>query len=206
MPRDLRVRVRRSTEKVFVLFLVDASDSMGARRRLGVVKASVMALLRRAYQQRHSVGVIAFGGRRARLLLRPTSSVSLARRALFQLRPEGATPMSDALIQALHTLHEVGSRGAAGTKIVVLLSDGEANVPLHKGAEPLQEVLGLLPRLRRRSDEVVCIDTKKPTPGHTPEMRRFAEAAGGRYYGPESLSAGSVLSAVGRAETEGGVQ
>ncbi len=205
-PDDLRTKVRRSTEKIFVLFLVDASDSMGARRRLAVVKASVLALLQRAYQQRHKVAVVAFGGRKARLLLRPTASVSLARRALFQLRPEGATPMSDAIVRALQILHEVGSRGAAGSKIVVLLSDGEANVPHQKGADPYNEVCSLLPRLKQQSDEVVCIDTKTPAPGRPSEMRRFAEITGGRYYGPESLSAGSVLTAVGRAEAEGGVQ
>lgn len=188
-----------------MLFLVDASDSMGASRRLAVVKASVMALLTRAYQQRHSVGVIAFGGRRARLLLRPTASVSLARRALYGLRPEGATPMADALARGLQVLHEVGSRGSAGSKIVVLLSDGEANVPLHPGADPYREVLNLLPRLRQQAEELICIDTKPVSAGRTQEMRRFAEAARGRYYGAESLSAGSVLTAVGRAETsEGG--
>ncbi|MFW6360983.1 MAG: vWA domain-containing protein [Spirochaetota bacterium] len=204
-PGDLRLRVRRTTEKVFVLFLVDASDSMGASRRLAVVKASVMALLTRAYQQRHTVGVIAFGGREARLLLRPTASVSLARKALYGLRPEGATPMSDALAKGLQMLHEVGSRGSAGSKIVVLLSDGEANVPLHKAAEPHDEVLRLLPRLRRQADELICIDTKPAAAGQSQEMRRFAQAAGGRYYGSEALSAGSVLTAVGRAETaEGG--
>ena len=204
-PEDLRLRVRRSNEKVCVLFLVDASDSMGASRRLAVVKASVMALLQRAYQQRHEVGVIAFGGRRAQLLLRPTASVSLARRALYGLRPEGATPMADAIAKGLQLLHEVSSRGSAGSKIVVLLSDGEANVPLHKGADPHTEVLGLLPLLRRQADQLICIDTKPVSTGRIREMRRLAEAAGGRYYGSESLSAGSVLTAVGRAETsEGG--
>ena len=200
-PRDLRVRMRRTTERVFVLFLVDASDSMGAGRRLAVVKASVMALLQRAYQQRHMVGVIAFGGRQAQLLLRPTASVSLARRALYQLRPEGATPLADALAQGLKLLHEVGSRGTAGSKIVVLLSDGEANVPLHQNADPHQEVMDLLPRLKQQADELICIDTKTPSAGRVQEMLRFAEVAGGRYYGAEALSAGRVLSAVGRAES-----
>lgn len=204
LPRDLRVRLRRTTEKVCVLFLVDASDSMGAGRRLAVVKASVLALLRRAYQQRHMVGVIAFGGRQAQLLLRPTASVSLARRALYQLRPEGATPMADALAQGLKLLQEVGSRGAAGSKIVVLLSDGEANVPLHQNADPLLEVLELLPRVKQQADELICIDTKTPSAGRVQEMRRFADAAGGRYYGSEALSAGRVLSVVGRAEAGSG--
>jgi magnesium chelatase subunit D len=188
-----------------VLFVVDASDSMGARRRLAVVKRSVLAMLRRAYQGRHKVAVVAFGGEEGRVLLRPTAGVSVARRALLKLRPEGATPMAAGIERAVELLHRVEARGAADFSVTVLLSDGEANVPARPGGDPRTEVLQLLPRLRRLSAETLFIDTKAAgRGGGESEMLRFARAAGGRYYGPAELSAGSLVAAVSRAEVEGG--
>ena len=193
--------MRRKRVSVCVTFVVDASDSMGARRRLAVVKSSVLALLRRAYQGRHKVAVVAFGGEQGRVLLRPTAGVSVARRALLKLRPEGATPMAAGLEKTIEVLHGVKAREAADFSVAVVLSDGEANVPLRSGGDPQAEVLRMLPRLRRLAAETLFIDTKPAgrSRGES-EMRRFARAAGGRYYGPGQLSAGGVIAAVDRAE------
>jgi hypothetical protein len=50
---------------------VDASGSMGARRRMAEVKTAVLSLLLDAYQRRDRVGLITFGGHRAELALPP---------------------------------------------------------------------------------------------------------------------------------------
>jgi magnesium chelatase subunit D len=199
-PEELRIHVRRRQVRVFVLFVIDASDSMGARQRLSVAKAAVMALLQRAYQHRHEVAVVSFGGDHADLLLRPTSSVTLARRAMLTLEPDGATPLAAGISLALRVLHMAASRGAYDTKIVILLSDGEANVSLHRKADPRKELAGLMPRLRKLADSSIFVDTKRPVPGRISEMENLAEAAGGRYYRPEELTAGTVIRAVSRVE------
>ena len=45
-----------------ILFIVDASGSMAARRRMEAVKGAVLSLLRDAYERHDWVGVIAFRG------------------------------------------------------------------------------------------------------------------------------------------------
>ena len=53
---------------------------MAARHRMEAVKGAVLGLLADAYRQRDRVGVIAFRGTRAELLLPPTGSIELAER------------------------------------------------------------------------------------------------------------------------------
>ena len=66
-PGDLRVAVREGREANLVLFCVDASGSMAARRRMGEVKAAILSLLLDAYQRRDTVGLVTFGGDAATL-------------------------------------------------------------------------------------------------------------------------------------------
>ena len=61
---DLRERRREGRESNLVLFLVDASGSMAARRRMEAVKGAVLSLLLDAYQRRDKVGLISLPRRR----------------------------------------------------------------------------------------------------------------------------------------------
>ena len=65
-----------------MLFCVDASGSMAARRRMEAVKTAVLSLLLDAYQRRDKVGLVTFRGAEATLALPPTSSVEVAARRL----------------------------------------------------------------------------------------------------------------------------
>src|SRR5271169_5817581 len=82
---DLRERRREGRESNLVLFLVDASGSMAARRRMAAVKGAVLSLLLDAYQRRDKVGLICFRGNGAQVLLPPTSSVDAAARRLDKM-------------------------------------------------------------------------------------------------------------------------
>ena len=78
-PSDLRQHVRRERPARLLLFVVDASGSMAAHQRMVLARGTVQALLLDAYRRRDQVGLIAFAGAGARLVLPPTSSVDLAR-------------------------------------------------------------------------------------------------------------------------------
>ena len=85
--------MRAGKEGNLVVFCVDASGSMGARRRMARVKGAVLALLTDAYQRRDRVALVTFRGDGAQLVLPPTSSVERAAAALARLadrRPHAA--------------------------------------------------------------------------------------------------------------------
>ena len=71
---DVRFKVRTAPVRVCTLFVVDASGSMAAQRRMAAAKGAIASLLTDAYQHRHQVGMIAFRGAAAELVLPPTDS------------------------------------------------------------------------------------------------------------------------------------
>ena len=75
---DLHQQVKAGTSGNLIVFVVDASGSMAAQRRMEALKGAVLNLLTDAYQQRDEVAVVAFRGHDAQLLLAPTRSVDLA--------------------------------------------------------------------------------------------------------------------------------
>jgi magnesium chelatase subunit D len=95
--QDLHQKVRNGKTGHLVLFIVDASGSMAAGKRMEAVKGSVLNLLEDAYQKRNMVAVIAFRGVEASVLLEPTRSTELAEQALEKLPTGGRTPLPHAL-------------------------------------------------------------------------------------------------------------
>ena len=62
-PSDLREKVRERKMGNTVLFVVDASGSMGAQQRMTAVKGAILSLLIDAYQKRDRVGLVIFRGK-----------------------------------------------------------------------------------------------------------------------------------------------
>jgi magnesium chelatase subunit D len=119
--------VRRARTGNLILFVVDASGSMGARKRMVAVKGAILSLLLDAYQKRDRVGLITFRGPGARLLVPPTNSVELAERHLRQLPTGGQTPLVAGLQLAGQMLTTYLQRDAALAPLLVLVTDGRAN-------------------------------------------------------------------------------
>ncbi|GAA4792013.1 putative cobaltochelatase [Streptomyces sanyensis] len=123
---DLRQAVREGREGNLVLFAVDASGSMAARRRMGAVKGAVLSLLLDAYQRRDKVGLVTFRGRDAELALPPTSSVDAAAARLGSLPTGGRTPLAAGLLKARETLRVERLRDPARRPLLVVVTDGRA--------------------------------------------------------------------------------
>ncbi|MET8467935.1 VWA domain-containing protein, partial [Micromonospora zamorensis] len=136
-PDDVREAVREGREGNLVLFVVDASGSMGARQRIITVKDAVLALLTDAYQRRDKVAVIAFRGAEAQTLLPATSSVLAASTRLAELPTGGRTPLAEGLLAAADLLRVERLRDPSRRPLVLVVTDGRAtaaNRPLDRAA------------------------------------------------------------------------
>ncbi len=125
---DLRRAVREGRESNLVLFAVDASGSMAARKRMSAVTGAVISLLRDAYQRRDKVGLVTFRGAESELALPPTSSVEAAVARLRHLRTGGRTPLADGLLRARKTLATERLRDPRRRALLVVVTDGRATV------------------------------------------------------------------------------
>jgi len=125
-PDDLRVAIKEGRESNLVLFCVDSSGSMAARKRMGQVKAAVLSLLLDAYQRRDKVGLITFRGAEAKLALPPTSSVDIAAARLDDVPTGGRTPLAEGLLQAAETLRIEHIRDPRRRPLLVVVTDGRA--------------------------------------------------------------------------------
>jgi len=116
---DLRQAVREARTANLVVLCVDASGSMGAERRMEAAKGATVSLLLDAYQRRDRVTLVTFAGDEARVALRPTGSVEVARARLADLATGGRTPLGPGLRAALDVARAArpatgGSTSAAG--------------------------------------------------------------------------------------------
>ena len=192
-PDNLRQKVRTSTADTLILFVVDASGSMAARARMEAVKGAVLALLTNAYQQRDRVGVIAFRGTDAELILSPTHSVELAEKQLQSLPTGGRTPLAHGLLLAHETLHHVRRDHPEQATLLVLLSDGKANVPLpDSGSDPWEQTQSAAGELAKLAVPVLLLDTET---GYVRigRARELAEALGADYMPLDNLSADTLI-------------
>ncbi len=123
-----KVRVRRAAN--LVLFVVDASWSMAVAERMQATKGAVMSLLTDAYQQRDRVGLVVFQKNDARIVLPPTNSVELARRALADIPVGGKTPLSAGLQTAYEVITRELRKMPDLMPLMVLLTDGAGNVSM----------------------------------------------------------------------------
>ncbi len=123
-----KVRVRRAAN--LVLFVVDASWSMAVAERMQATKGAVMSLLTDAYQQRDRVGLVVFQKNDARIVLPPTNSVELARRALTDIPVGGKTPLSAGLQTAYEVIIRELRKIPDLMPLMVLLTDGAGNVSM----------------------------------------------------------------------------
>ncbi|WP_079023394.1 putative cobaltochelatase [Streptomyces odonnellii] len=123
---DLRQATREGREGNLVLFVVDASGSMAARRRMSAVKGAVLSLLLDAYQRRDKVGLVTFRGKEAELALPPTSSVDAAAARLESLPTGGRTPLAAGLLKAHDVLRVERMRDPARRPLLLVVTDGRA--------------------------------------------------------------------------------
>ncbi|MEU7586678.1 VWA domain-containing protein [Micromonospora sp. NPDC049230] len=153
-PDDVREAVREGREGNLVLFVVDASGSMGARQRMTAVKDAVLALLTDAYQRRDKVAVIAFRGSGARTLLPATSSVLAASTRLAELPTGGRTPLAEGLLAAADLLRVERLRDPKRRPLVLIVTDGRATA----GTRPLDRAAAAAKVLAATAAPCVVVD------------------------------------------------
>ncbi|NWF79399.1 MAG: VWA domain-containing protein, partial [Chloroflexi bacterium] len=193
-PQDLRERLRERRVGNVLLFLVDASGSMGVQARMVATKGAIMALLSDAYQKRDRVALVTFRRRGATLALPPTASIELAARRLQELPVGGRTPLAAGLAEALRVLRLQLAREPTARPILIIVTDGKANAALAPGADPRVEAMRVAGQLAGDPRvTIIVVDTEAPGMLSFGLARALAQALGAAYYLIDDLKARDLV-------------
>lgn len=122
---NLHERIREPKAGTRYLLVIDSSGSHAVQERMRLVKGIAQSLLERSFKRGDEVGLIVFRGTSAQVLLEPSSILQDATSALEYLPTGGRTPLAHGLSLAQTYL--------TPSTVLVILSDGRANVPLEAG-------------------------------------------------------------------------
>lgn len=193
-PDDFHVKRFRSKAGSLFIFAVDASGSM-ALNRMRQAKGAVHALLSQAYVNRDKVALVAFRGDSAEVLLPPTNSVELLRRAVDHIPTGGGTPIAATLLKTLEVAEQARRKGFKNISLV-MLTDGRANVGLRGDRQSVERELQALSRsVTDAKIQSLVIDTQRSFLNHGPG-ENLALWLNGRYLYLPNASADQLATAV----------
>jgi magnesium chelatase subunit D len=187
-----KIRVRRASN--LILFVVDASWSMAVSERMQATKGAIMSLLTDAYQRRDRVGLVVFQKDRAHLVLPPTNSVVLAKKALANIPVGGKTPLSAGLILAFETIKREKVLHPDIMPMMILLTDGAGNVSM-SNQSPQEEAHRIADLIKDEGYRTVTINMEHAAFDQG-LATKLAQRMGGPCYSLAQLRAETLLQTV----------
>jgi magnesium chelatase subunit D len=213
---DLRGKRRERKVGNLILVVLDVSASMETQRRMIATKGAVLSLLRDAYVKRDRVGLIAFRDTLAEVVVPPTGSAALAALQLTWLASGGTTPLSIGMFAAVKTLEIEKVREPDRRPLLVLITDGRANVA-YFGGEPFLEAIKIGKMIRKMGVTSLVIDTDRMMTGPSAlhgamettqktartrgifsggPAKSVADAMGAKYLSLAEMSQSAILAAI----------
>jgi Mg-chelatase subunit ChlI/Mg-chelatase subunit ChlD len=130
---DIREKLRMYKAPLTMIFLIDLSGSM--LFNLEAVKEALLRLHSDAYRSRDRVGIVALKGLRADIVQHPITNLKVVANKLVNLRVSGYTPLATGMLKTLEVLKEAKRRDPSTVPVMVVITDGSANVPLKNSLE-----------------------------------------------------------------------
>ncbi|RJS81819.1 VWA domain-containing protein [Candidatus Bathyarchaeota archaeon] len=130
---DVREKLKVYKAPVTMVFVIDLSGSMIFN--LEAVKEALLKLHSEAYRYRDRVGIVALKGMGATIVQHPITNLRVVANKLVNLKISGYTPLATGMLKAWEVLKEAKRRDPSTIPLMVVITDGNANVPLKRSLE-----------------------------------------------------------------------
>ncbi|MHA2172116.1 MAG: vWA domain-containing protein, partial [Candidatus Kariarchaeaceae archaeon] len=131
--KDIREKVRLYKAPMTLIFVIDLSGSM--MLSIEAAKESLLKLHRDANRYRDKVGIVALKETRAVVVQHPITNLGVVANKLLGLKISGFTPLAAGMLKARDVLKEVKRRNRSAIPVMVIITDGNTNVPLYRSLE-----------------------------------------------------------------------
>ncbi len=130
---DVREKLRMYKAPLTMVFLIDLSGSM--LLNIEAIKEALLKLHSDAYRFRDRVGIVVLKGLGAIIVQHPITNLRVVANKLVNLHVSGFTPLATGMLKAWEVLKEAKKRDPSTIPVMVIITDGSANVPLKKNLE-----------------------------------------------------------------------
>lgn len=196
---DIREKVRQRKYANLLVFIVDASGSMGASQRMTETKGAILSLLKDAYVKRDKVCLIAFRGNEANVLLPPTRSVERGVRLLESMKVGGRTPLNHGLSKGMQVIQSELKKNPEILPYMIMITDGKGNVSLDKDKKPKTELLEICEKIRNFPYiNTMILDIERKGAMSFGIAKEMAKRMGANYQKIETLKSSAIVSAIER--------
>jgi len=125
---DLRERIYAYYAPITIMLILDLSDSMSVTRVH--LREVLHKVYQEAYRYRDKLGIVALKDANAAVIQPPTRNLRVVAGKIRMLKVSGYTPLASGILEAIRSLHREKLRDPEIIPMVVILTDGFANIPL----------------------------------------------------------------------------
>ncbi len=131
LPEHLMEKVRIRRGKALYIILLDSSSSMRMEKKIRFAKTLSWLLLKKSYEKKNMLALLAFRGEGAQVVVPPTSDIIRVEEELEKLPTGGKTPLTPALYKAF----QMAEKETKVSPTIILVSDGKGNVFIKNSIE-----------------------------------------------------------------------
>ena len=128
--QDVREKLRLYRAPMTIMFVIDLSGSM--LMNIEALKTAILNSHKEAYRSRDRVGIVAVKDTGAVVVQHPITNLRVVAARLGELKVSGFTPLATGMLKAWEVLKEAKRRDKATIPVMIIMTDGSANVPLSR--------------------------------------------------------------------------
>jgi len=175
--QDIRANVRRRHVSASLVIVYDASGSVDAEKKRGVITAVMRLILASAYERRDEVALVSYSGTSASVAKDLTPDVTALDQYIQNIQVTGTTPLSSGMLTGMNLLMKRG--GVGSVPVMVLITDGTANVPIIPGRNIERELFLVCRRVKLSGVKILVLDVSQ---NGSMLAKRLALVSNGTYY------------------------